>query len=192
LRITGGSARGRKLTTPKSDVIRPTCDRVREALFNILGQRIVGSRVLDLFAGTGAIGIEALSRGASFALFVDLSPEAGRLIEANLRACLPQPHAAFVLLNLATTPHLHSLRTRMEPGVRFDLVFMDPPYQKNLAQQALAMVDKADILGAGALVVVEEQRRVILPEKVGSLSRIDHRLYGETGLWFYELQPDTN
>jgi 16S rRNA (guanine966-N2)-methyltransferase len=80
----------------------------------------------------------------------------------------------------------------MEPGVRFDLVFMDPPYQKNLAQQALAMVDKADILGAGALVVVEEQRRVILPEKVGSLSRIDHRLYGETGLWFYELQPDTN
>jgi 16S rRNA (guanine966-N2)-methyltransferase len=192
LRITGGSARGRKLTTPKSDIIRPTCDRVREALFNILGQRIVGSRVLDLFAGTGAVGIEALSRGASFALFVDLSPEAGRLIEANLRACLPQPRAAFVSLNLATTPHLHSLRTRMEPGARFDLVFMDPPYQKNLAQQALAMVDKADILGTGALVVVEEQRRVILPEKVGSLSRIDHRLYGETGLWFYELQPDTN
>jgi 16S rRNA (guanine966-N2)-methyltransferase len=192
LRITGGSARGRKLTTPKSDIIRPTCDRVREALFNILGQRIVGSRVLDLFAGTGAVGIEALSRGASFALFVDLSPEAGRLIEANLRACLPQPRAAFVSLNLATTPHLQSLRTRMEPGARFDLVFMDPPYQKNLAQQALAMVDKADILGTGALVVVEEQRRVILPEKVGSLSRIDHRLYGETGLWFYELQPDTN
>jgi len=192
LRITGGSARGRKLATPKFDVIRPTCDRVREALFNILGQRIVGSRALDLFAGTGAIGIEALSRGASFALFVDLSLEAGRLIEANLRTCIPQPRAAFVPLNLATTSHLQPLRAAMEPGVRFDLVFMDPPYKKNLPHQILVMLEQADILTAEALVIVEEQRRVILPEKVGLLSLIDHRRYGETGLWFYELQPDTN
>ncbi len=192
MRITGGSARGRKLIAPRSNAIRPTCDRVREALFNILGQRIVGSSVLDLFAGTGAIGIEALSRGASFAAFVDLSLEAGRLIEANLRACIPQPRAAFVPLNLATTPHLHLLRTTMEPGVRFDLVFMDPPYQKNLAQQVLTMLKQADILAAEALVIVEEQRRVTLPEKVGTLALIDHRRYGETGLWFYETLPDTN
>ena len=87
MRITGGSARGRKLAAPKSDLIRPTCDRVREALFNILGERIKGARVLDLFAGTGAVGAEALSRGAAFALFVDHSLDAGRLIEANLRTC---------------------------------------------------------------------------------------------------------
>jgi 16S rRNA (guanine966-N2)-methyltransferase len=189
LRITGGSARGRKLTAPRSDSIRPTCDRVREALFNILGQRIVGSRVLDLFAGTGAIGIEALSRSAASVLFVDQSREAGRLIEANLRACIPRPCAAFLPLNLATAANLQSLRAAMEPEGRFDLVFMDPPYQKNLAQRVLAMVEKADILTEGALIVAEEHRHVSLPETVASLVLIDHRRYGETGLWFYEPQP---
>ena len=133
----------------RSNEIRPTCDRVREALFNILGPRIAGSKVLDLFAGTGAIGIEALSRGAAFALFVDQSLEAGRLIEANLRACIPQPRAAFVPLNLATTSHLRSLRAKMEAGACFDLVFMDPPYQKNLAQQVLAVLEQAEYPDSG-------------------------------------------
>ena len=100
MRITGGSARGRRLAAPGSgrDLIRPTCDRVREALFNLLGTRPRGSRVLDLFAGTGALGIEALSRGAEFALFVDRSLTAGRLIETNLRASLTRPAAAFARL----------------------------------------------------------------------------------------------
>ena len=191
MRITGGSARGRKLTPPRSDLIRPTCDRVREALFNIIGNRIAGSRVLDLFAGTGAIGIEALSRGAASVLFVDHSLEAGRLIEANLRACIPRPRAAFLALNLATMSHLQPLHAAMPAGERFDLVFMDPPYQKNLAQRVLAMVEQAGILAKDGLIVVEEHRRVMLPETVVSLALIDHRRYGETGLWFFAPQPDT-
>ena len=123
MRITGGSARGRRLAAPGSgrDVIRPTCDRVREALFNLLGPRPAGSRVLDLFAGTGALGIEALSRGAVFALFVDRSLTAGRLIETNLRACLAHPAAAFVRLNLATAANLAPLGAGLEPGIAFDL-----------------------------------------------------------------------
>jgi 16S rRNA (guanine966-N2)-methyltransferase len=189
VRITGGSARGRKLVSPRSELIRPTCDRVREALFNIVGPRIVGSRVLDLFAGTGAIGIEALSRGADSVLFVDQSLAAGRLIETNLRACIPQPRAAYLALDLAAAADLQIVRNRLAPDDRFDLVFMDPPYQKNLAQRVLAMVEKADILAAGALIAVEEHRRVLLPETVASLSQTDHRRYGETGLWFYEPQP---
>jgi 16S rRNA (guanine966-N2)-methyltransferase len=190
LRITGGSARGRKLATPKSGqaFIRPTCDRVREALFNILAARVAGSKVLDLFAGTGAIGIEALSRGAAFTLFVDQAAEAGRLIETNLRACFPQPMASFVQLNLATAAHLHPLQSRMPPATRFDLVFMDPPYQKNLAEHVLTVVEKTDILAANALVVVEEHRSVILPVMVGSLTVLDHRSYGETGIWIYGRQ----
>jgi len=190
LRITGGKARGRTLTAPKSGkaVIRPTCDRVREALFNILGDRLVGSCVLDLFAGTGAIGIEALSRGAAFALFVDQTIEAGRLIETNLRCC-PQPAAAFVRLDLAATANLQPLLARVPQSTPFDLVFMDPPYQKNLAEQALGVVERSGILAAQALVVVEEHRHVSLPAVVGGLTVLDQRRYGETGLWFYGHQP---
>lgn len=192
MRITGGSARGRKLSVPRSDLIRPTCDRVREALFNIIGQRIAGCRVLDLFAGTGAVGIEALSRGAAFALFVDQSQEAGRLIEANLRACIPRPRAGFVQLNLETTSHLHPLHAHLDAGALFDLVFMDPPYHCNLAQRALTMIAAADILADEALIVVEEHRRASLPAAVASLALTDHRRYGETGLWFYEPSPKTS
>jgi len=191
LRITGGSARGRRLASPRSGQIRPTCDRVREALFNIIGQRIADSRVLDLFAGTGAIGIEALSRGASSVLFVDRSPEAGRLIEANLRACIIRPHAAFLTLDLAAAPHLHPLRADVAASGRFDTVIMDPPYQKNMAQRVLAMVEEADILAEDGLIVVEEHRSVELPEQVASLALIDRRRYGETGLWFFAPQPAT-
>ena len=190
MRITGGKARGRTLAAPKSGkaIIRPTCDRVREALFNILGDRIAGSMVLDLFAGTGAIGIEALSRGAAFALFVDQTIEAGRLIETNLRCC-PQPVAAFVRLDLAATANLQPLLARVPQSTPFDLVFMDPPYQKNLAEQVLGVVERSGILAAQALVVVEEHRRVALPPAVGGLILLDQRRYGETGLWFYGHQP---
>jgi 16S rRNA (guanine966-N2)-methyltransferase len=188
VRITGGSAKGRKLTPPRSNLIRPTCDRVREALFNIIGERIVGSRVLDLFAGTGAIGIECLSRGAASVLFVDQSLEAGRLIEINLRTCIPQPNAAFVALNLATVSHLQTLRPYAS-AQGFDLVVMDPPYQKNLAQRVLAMVETAGILTENALIVVEEQRQVTLPARFGSLTLFDQRRYGETGLWLYASSP---
>lgn len=191
MRITGGSAGGRKLAAPKPGQahIRPTCDRVREALFNILADRIAGCKVLDLFAGTGAIGIEALSRGAAFALFVDQSLEAGRLIETNLRTCFSQPQAAFVQLNLATATHLQPVQTRIPPATRFDLVFMDPPYQKKLAEHMLAVVQKSDILASNALVIVEEHRSVILPAEVGFLTILDQRRYGETRIWLYGKQP---
>lgn len=186
MRITGGSARGRKLLPPKTDRIRPTCDRVREALFNILGPRLQGALVLDCFAGTGAIGIEALSRGAVFALFIDHSLEAGRLIETNLRGAIPQPQAAFERINLATAPTLRPTCTHLPDHSRFDLIFMDPPYRQDLALRLLTMIDRDDILAPDGLVVVEEHFRVKLPERIGTLLVTDHRRYGETGLWFFQ------
>lgn len=191
MRITGGSARGRKLMTPGSGQadIRPTSDRVREALFNIIAQRTTGSTVLDLFAGTGALGIEALSRGADFALFVDKSREAGRLIEANLRLCFHQPQAAFVRLDLVLRTPSQVLPLALPRTTRFDLVFMDPPYAQKLAEPLLTKIEKTALLAPGALVVIEEHRNVALPSTAGDLTLINQRRYGETGLWFYELQP---
>ncbi|MBM9538261.1 16S rRNA (guanine(966)-N(2))-methyltransferase RsmD [Desulfobulbus alkaliphilus] len=189
MRITGGNARGRKLMTPASGKadIRPTSDRVREALFNILAQRTAGSTVLDLFAGTGALGIEALSRDAAFVLFVDKSRQAGQLIEANLRSCFRQPQAAFLCQDLAL-PSKGLEKVLTLSGIPpFNLVFMDPPYTKKLAAPLLTNMEKTALLAPGALVVIEEHRNTRLPATAGTLKLINQRCYGETGLWFYEL-----
>lgn len=184
MRITGGQARGRRLLGPRTDqhLLRPTCDRVREALFSMLGSRVCDAVVLDLFAGTGAWGLEALSRGAAAALFVDASPEAGRLIAANVRACMPEARAGFLPLQLHAHSRLAHLGSRIPPPHLFDLVFLDPPYQKNLAQQLLKVVEEAHILAAEALVVVEEHRHSVLPARIGSLRILDSRRYGESAL----------
>ena len=188
MRVTGGIARGRTLSSPKpaEATIRPTCDRVREALFSILARKVPQAIVLDLFAGTGALGIEALSRGAGFALFADQSLAAGRLIEANLKACFTHPQAGFVRLNLATATSLAPLLTALPAGVRFDLIFMDPPYQKNLAARLLPMVERDGLLAPDARVIVEEHQSVELPSQVGTLHLTGQRRYGETGLWIYK------
>ena len=189
MRITGGQARGRRLLGPREGqrFLRPTCDRVREALFNIVGDRVRGALALDLFAGTGAWGLEALSRGAAAVLFVDESPEAGRLIAANVRNCLPQAQAGFVRLRLHALSQLAFHGGKIPAPHRFNLVFLDPPYQKNLAQQLLKVVEEAHILAPSALVVAEEQHSVILPDRIGSLQSVDRRQYGESALWLYTV-----
>lgn len=190
MRVTGGTARGRTLSSPKlaEAAIRPTCDRVREALFSILGGKVVLATVLDLFAGTGALGIEALSRGANFALFADRSLAAGRLIEANLKTCFANPQAGFIRLNLATATSLAPLLAAIPPGARFDLIFMDPPYQKNLAARLLPVVEQDGLLAPDARVIIEEHQSTALPVQAGTLHLTGQRRYGETGLWIYQQQ----
>ncbi len=188
MRITGGSARGHRLATPGAGNagIRPTSDRVREALFNILGDRVREALVLDLFAGTGALGLEALSRGAEHAVFIDRSARALATIRTNLQRCFPSPPASVIRLDLARPGALARLAAGMPGEALFDLVFLDPPYEKNLALQALEMVDRAGILAPGAVVVAEEERNQQLPRATGCLQRIDQRRYGGTGLWIYK------
>lgn len=188
MRITGGTARGRKLCPPKSGntTIRPTSDRTREALFNILAPQISGSTVLDLYAGTGALGIEALSRNAEFAVFVDQSREALELIFTNVQSCFPKPRASLFQFNLARIDVIERLKNKLPPNLLFDLVFLDPPYEKKLAQKTLQMVEKAGLVRKGGLVIVEERKDEQLPPQYGGLELIDQRQYGETGLWLYE------
>lgn len=186
MRITGGTVRGRRLTTPSSSaLIRPTSDRVREAIFSILADRIQGSLVLDLFAGTGALGIEALSRGARHAVFVDQSKDAAGLIRANLLNCFQQPAASFTSLNLASKSALSKLKNNLAQPVTFELIFMDPPYKKDLAEPLLQQIQKTKLLASTGLLIVEEHRRVVLPDAVGLLQLSDRRTYGETGIWIY-------
>jgi 16S rRNA (guanine966-N2)-methyltransferase len=153
MRIVGGRFRGRALQAPKTQAIRPTADRLREALFNILvhayGDPVTGARVLDLFAGTGALGLEALSRGARFALFVDDRAEARALLRANVEA-LGVGGATKIYRRDAT--RLGS-PTPIEP---FTLAFLDPPYGEGLAERALVSARDGGWLVAGAFVIVEE------------------------------------
>src|SRR5215468_8167293 len=152
MRIVGGRLGGRTLAAPKSQNIRPTSDRLRESLFNILahryGEAITGARVLDLFAGTGALGLEAISRGAAFALFVDDGAEARALIRANVEALGLGGVTRIFRRDATALGAAHPL----EP---FSLVFVDPPYGKGLAERALAAAHAGGWLTADALIVVE-------------------------------------
>jgi len=194
MRITGGLARGRRLLGPKGDqqLLRPTCDRVREALFNILGSRVRHAVVLELFAGTGAWGIEALSRGARAVLFIDEAMASGRLIATNVSSCLNAGvQAGFLRLHLDKKSELAFLSGHIPPPHRFDLVFMDPPYGKNLAADLLPVVEGAHFLAPNALVVAEEHQRILLPRRIGTLRLQDRRRYGASSLWLYTVcQPN--
>ncbi len=189
MRITGGTVRGRKLSSLKGtdNRIRPTSDRARQAVFNILGERIRNRKVIDLFAGTGSLGIEALSRGADFVVFVDYAHEAGAIIQKNLQTCFSKPRAFFFLHQLPAKTLAQKIEAKLPPSTQFDLVFLDPPYRKELAVPTMTMLEETNLLAPGAIVVVEEHHSVSLPKSIGSLRLTDKRKYGETAIWFYTL-----
>ena len=183
MRIVGGRLRGRALAPPKSQAIRPTADRLRESLFNILvhafADPITGARALDLFAGTGALGIEALSRGAKFALFIDESAEARALIRENVAA-----------LGLGGVSRIFRRDTtklgRAYPLAPFSLVFLDPPYGHGFAQKALAAARAGGWLAPEALVVVEEAVKPAFAAPEG-FTELDRRRYDDTEFIFLRL-----
>jgi 16S rRNA (guanine966-N2)-methyltransferase len=182
MRIVGGRWRGRSLQGPKKDGIRPTADRLRESLFNILvhayGDPVTNARVLDLFAGTGALGLEALSRGAAFTLFVDDGAEARALIRDNVET-----------LGAGGTSRVFRRDvTKLGPVAPLDpfsLVFLDPPYGKGLAEKALFSARDGGWITADALIVVEEAKGVfIAPERFEEIERRD---YDDTEIVFLKL-----
>jgi len=176
MRVVGGEFRGRPLATPRTNSIRPTTDRTREALFNVLAHRyadrLQGGRVLDLFAGTGALGLEALSRGASFCMFVEESAEGRGLIRANVEA--------FGLTGRTKIFRRDAAKLGAAGTVQpFDLVFADPPYGKGLGEAALHSALAGGWLAADALCVVEESAAGAFDPGPG-FAIVDERSYGET------------
>ena len=175
MRIITGSARGVRLRTLEGDATRPTADRVKQALFNILQFDLEGRSVLDLFAGSGQLGIEALSRGAAECVFVDRQPEAVELIRQNLRAGKLLAHA-HVLCGDAVA---YIRRTTDQ----FDLAFLDPPYASDLLDKTLPLL--AARMRLGGTIVCETAADRVLPESVGEFSAVRTCRYGSTLLWLY-------
>lgn len=170
-------------------MIRPTSDRVREALFNILRNEVQGAEVLDLFAGTGSFGIEALSRGAVSAVFVDQCILSLDLIRTNLQSCFKQTDAEIIRLNLAKETSYKTLTNRLSTrNNQFDIIFLDPPYEKKLAEMTLRMVEKTGFPATNGYVIAEERANVNLPGQIGTLTLQQRRQYGETGIWIYRKE----
>jgi len=176
MRVTGGRKKGRILGSFKGLDIRPTSDLVREAIFNLIGQDFTGARVLDLFAGTGALGIEALSRGASIAVFIDRSERSVKLIRRNLSRCDMEPVGITVKWNLARG--LPWKNPWLRQGM--DLVFIDPPYRKGLIPVILAGLCEGKILSPSSVVVAESSKTEPLPKVIRDLKMVKTRTYGET------------
>lgn len=183
MRVIAGIAGGLKLTTPAGDTTRPTADRVKEALFSILesADAVSNARVLDLFAGSGALGIEALSRGAAHVTLVDTSRPALEALRKNLL------HTKFTdQATVINRDALHALEGLVHQQARFELILLDPPYHRGLLAKVLERL--ADVLAPAGLVVVEAAAREALPQQVGACLCTDRRVYGDTALAFYALE----
>lgn len=163
---------------------RPTADRLRESVFNILGERVRGARVLDLFAGTGALGLEALSRGARSCVFIDNQKPALAVIRKNIQALSMSDRCRVLDWDIAR--NLNALRA-MEPSI--DLVFMDPPYGKNLIEATLLHLEGIRCLAPGALLVCEHAATDALPDLFHGLALSDQRRYGKTTVTFLSYDP---
>ncbi len=175
MRIISGSLRGRKLHTFKGTSIRPTSDRTREAVFNILSDRVPGANVLDLFAGSGAMGIEALSRQANTATFVDKATASVALLKKNISACGLGAKSRIIQWDIQRS--LACLDAAQQP---FDLIFLDPPYGQNLAGPALSHLLKTDALTLDTCLVLEHGRPEELPLPRDHFQLSDRRRYGKT------------
>lgn len=183
MRVIAGSLKGRRLKSPTWDGVRPTSDSLRETLFNVLAPRIAGARVLDGYAGTGAVGIEAISRGAAGVTFVESDRRAQALVEENLAHCGIREGYTIVRVTVARAVDM----LRASPAfVPFDLVFLDPPYDQS-PDGSLSGLDA--LVATGGLLVLEHARKREAPAEAGRLARTRTLTTGDSTLTFYTCQP---
>jgi len=175
LRVIGGNLRGKKLKSVHGPMVRPTADRLRESIFNILSFRTQEAVVLDLFAGTGAFGIEAISRSAEFATFIDHSKKALSVIAQNISSCDLDRHTKIIKWDIQK--NLNCIQS-FRPA--FNLVFMDPPYNRNLIRPALSNLHRSNSLEQNACLVIEHAQLELIPEDLSEFQLKDQRRYGKT------------
>lgn len=184
MRVIAGQAGGMRLKAPGGTTTRPTSDRVKEALFSILesADRLQDATVLDLFAGTGSLGIEALSRGAHHVVFVEKNRQAAESLQSNLAHTRLSTRATVIINDC-----MHSVEHLARRNEKYDLILLDPPYQ---AGMYLKMIDFAGstILAPEGMLVAETAARESLPEQIGPCIRTDRRIYGDTAIEFYQME----
>ncbi len=182
MRVIAGTQKGRRLKTPTGKQIRPTSERVREALFSILGERIVQARVLDLCCGTGTIGLEALSRGARNVVFIDHDKQSLDILRENLKRC-GNPVAATVMggdaWKFSKQPQLHHYKP-------YDVIFVDPPYEHRKIHQLVVELGRNEMLAENGLMIVEHFWKTSLPQETDTLQHVRQARYGDTILTFFE------
>ena len=187
MRVISGKAKGRRLIGPKGGAVRPTADRIKESLFNILPRDFSGMKILELFAGTGNVSIEALSRGAESALLVDASERSARIIRENLQRLELKNRA-----QLWVMPVRRALNAVGRQGQKFDVIFLDPPYDQKLVGRSLELIASVDPVYPTGVVVAEHSVRETLKSSYRFLSLNDQRRYGDTLLSFFRHAAAVN
>ncbi|MBZ5540920.1 MAG: 16S rRNA (guanine(966)-N(2))-methyltransferase RsmD [Acidobacteriia bacterium] len=189
MRIIAGKYRSRVLKSSRGMKLRPTSDRLRETLFNILGPQTAGARFVDLYAGTGAVGIEALSRGAAHAVFVEKHAPAAALIRQNLDALGVTTGATVLAVDALRGIEMLAARHAADPAWAADIVFLDPPWAEEAEYaRVLALLGAANFLAPDARVVVEHRNKLALPERFGKLRRTRLLEQGDAALSFYQME----
>jgi len=181
MRITGGEKGGLRLSSFPSKIIRPTRDMVREAVFNSIGEKVIGTSFLDLFAGTGSVGIEALSRGAEKAVFIEKNRKSLPVIKKNIEITDFQGNTMVI-----SDDYERALKKLNNEKNVFDIIYCDPPYASDYHSKCLSEVGKGILLAAEGLFVLETFKKNIFPEKPGKLQLMREKLYGETRILYYK------
>lgn len=184
MRIIAGIYKGRRLKTLEGLHVRPTSDRLRERLFNILAPRIEGARFADVCAGTGAVGIEALSRGAAHVTFIEASRKAAALISDNLRHCGITEDFQFIARDV-----LQAMKYLAQEARQFDIFYFDPPYDSDLYSPVLWQIVRQNLLAEDGLVIVEHHRLAPLLSNYDQLRPYRQLTQSDTSLTFYKLEP---
>lgn len=185
MRIIAGKARGLKLITPKNLEIRPTSDRIKESVFNIIQSSIYDSIIVDIFAGTGNLGIEALSRNAKKVYFIDRNKDSIEIIEQNLAKANFTSQAEVICGDAIT-----GINRLIEKDVQADVIFMDPPYKKGLGVMALEHIANKKLLNSSGIIVVEHDKIENMPEETGVIILFRRKDYGNTSVSFYKQKEE--